>query len=100
MPYKKIILLLFLLVSFKDSFGQKVYSNNKYPLTDFRQPLDLVPPALAGSFGELRANHFHSGADFRTNQRIGYPVYAVADGYISRLRVQNSGFGLALYINH
>src|SRR5690606_31893259 len=23
-----------------------------------------------------------------------------ADGYISRLRVQNSGFGLALYINH
>jgi len=80
--------------------AQKVYSDNKYPLTDFRQPLDIVPPALAGSFGELRANHFHSGIDFRTNQRIGYPVYAVADGYIARLRVQNSGFGLALYLNH
>ncbi|WP_225872336.1 M23 family metallopeptidase [Pedobacter frigidisoli] len=59
-----------------------------------------MPPALAGSFGEIRGNHFHSGIDFRTNQREGYPVYAVADGYISRLRVQNSGFGQALYINH
>lgn len=100
MPYKKIFLLILLISYFKDSTAQKIYSTNKYPLTDFRQPLDIVPPALAGSFGELRSNHFHSGIDFRTNQRIGYPVYAVADGYISRLRVQNSGFGLALYINH
>lgn len=80
--------------------AQQIFSNNKYPLVDFRSPLDIVPPALAGSFGELRANHFHSGIDFRTNQRQGYPVYAIADGYVSRLRVQNSGFGLALYINH
>ena len=80
--------------------AQQVFSNNNYPLTDFRQPLDIIPPALAGSFGELRSNHFHSGVDFRTNQRTGYPVYATADGFISRLRVQNSGFGLALYINH
>ncbi|SFH17545.1 M23 family metallopeptidase [Pedobacter insulae] len=80
--------------------AQKIYSDHKYPLTDFRQPLDISPPALAGSFGELRTNHFHSGIDFRTNQKIGYPVYAVADGYVARLRVQNSGFGLALYLNH
>ena len=80
--------------------AQQTYSNHVYPLTDFRSPLDIEPPALAGSFGELRANHFHSGIDFRTNQRIGYPVYAPADGFVSRLRVQNSGFGLALYINH
>ncbi len=100
MPYKKLLLLLLLVIFLKDSTAQKIYSSNKYPLTDFRQPLDIVPPALAGSFGELRSNHFHSGIDFRTNQRIGYPVYAVADGHISRLRVQNSGFGLALYINH
>ena len=81
-------------------YAQQIFSGNTYPLTYFRQPLDISPPALAGSFGELRANHFHSGIDFRTNQREGYPVYAVADGYISRLRVQNSGFGQALYINH
>ena len=80
--------------------AQQIFSTNKYPITDFRPPLDITPPALAGSFGEIRGNHFHSGIDFRTNQREGYPVYAVADGYISRLRVQDSGFGQALYINH
>ena len=80
--------------------AQQIFSDNKYPLVDFRPPLDIVPPALAGSFGELRSNHFHSGMDYRTNQREGYPVYAIADGYVSRLRVQNSGFGLALYITH
>lgn len=93
-------LLLNFLVSFNLIQAQQIFSNNKYPITDFRQPLDITPPALAGSFGEIRANHFHSGIDFRTNQREGYPVYAVADGYISRFRVQNSGFGQALYINH
>ncbi|TKC07026.1 M23 family metallopeptidase [Pedobacter frigoris] len=89
-----------LLISSLTAQSQQIFSNSKYPLVDFRAPLDLVPPALAGSFGELRANHFHSGMDYRTNQREGYPVYAIADGYISRLRIQNSGFGLALYINH
>ncbi|MGM9475416.1 M23 family metallopeptidase [Pedobacter sp. GSP4] len=91
------ILFLF---TFNFALAQQIFSTNKYPITDFRQPLDITPPALAGSFGEIRGNHFHSGIDFRTNQREGYPVYAVADGYISRLRVQNSGFGQALYINH
>lgn len=95
-----IIFLLLLISVYTPLKAQKTYSNFTYPLTDFRSPLDIEPPALAGSFGELRSNHFHSGIDFRTNQRIGYPVYAPADGFISRLRVQNSGFGLALYINH
>ncbi len=94
-------LYLFSIVLFINSANaQQIFSNSNYPFTDFRQPLDISPPALAGSFGELRSNHFHSGIDFRTNQQIGYPVYATSDGYISRLRVQNSGFGLALYINH
>src|SRR6476661_8576715 len=79
-------------------FAQDVVVSKDYP-KDFRYPLDL-PPSTAGSFGELRANHFHSGLDFRTNQREGYPVYAVADGSISRIRVQIGGFGNALYIMH
>jgi murein DD-endopeptidase MepM/ murein hydrolase activator NlpD len=82
------------------SKAQQIFSNNTYPLVDFRPPLDILPPALAGSFGELRGNHFHSGVDFRTNQREGYPVYAIADGYVSRIRVQNSGFGQAIYLSH
>ncbi|WP_158796823.1 M23 family metallopeptidase [Pedobacter sp. L105] len=94
-------IFLFLFSAFTLSCeAQQIFSGNKYPLVDFRQPLDIEPPALAGSFGELRPNHFHSGMDFRTNQREGYPVYATADGYVSRLRVQNSGFGQAIYLNH
>jgi murein DD-endopeptidase MepM/ murein hydrolase activator NlpD len=103
MHYKRQIALcvnLLALFITTNTSAQKIYSDYKYPLTDFQQPLAIVPPALAGSFGELRANHFHSGIDFRTNQRIGYPIYAVADGYVARLRVQNSGFGLAVYLNH
>ncbi|WP_295720927.1 M23 family metallopeptidase [Mucilaginibacter sp.] len=71
-----------------------------YPQNYFRYPLDLKPPTTAGSFGELRPAHFHSGLDFKTNQRTGYPVYAVNDGYISRVRVQFGGFGRAIYITH
>ncbi len=97
---KSSILFLLLVLATVHIKAQQIFSGNHYPLNDFRPPLDIVPPALAGSFGELRPNHFHSGMDYRTNQRQGYPVYAIADGYISRLRVQNSGFGLALYINH
>ena len=75
------------------------YKASTYPKEDFRYPLDLTP-SIAGSFGDLRPNHFHSGLDFRTNQREGYPIFAVSDGYIARLRVQIGGFGQAIYINH
>jgi len=70
-----------------------------YPQKYFRYPLDL-PPVTAGSFGELRPNHFHSGLDFRTNQTTGFPVHAAQDGYVSRLRVEFGGFGNAIYITH
>ncbi|RZM18705.1 MAG: M23 family metallopeptidase, partial [Pedobacter sp.] len=97
---KTLIVISLSFFTFGMGQAQQIFSTNKYPLVDFRPPLDITPPALAGSFGEIRANHFHSGMDFRTNQREGYPVYAIADGYISRIRIQNSGFGNALYINH
>ncbi|WP_100341327.1 M23 family metallopeptidase [Mucilaginibacter auburnensis] len=73
--------------------------SRQYPQNFFKYPIDL-PPSTAGSFGELRPNHFHSGLDFKTNQRTGYPVHATAMGYISRLRVQFGGFGNAVYITH
>ena len=55
---------------------------------------------LSGNFGEMRANHFHSGLDLKTEQREGLPVYAPADGYVSRINVQHYGYGKALYILH
>ena len=70
-----------------------------YPKNYFRPPVDFRI-LLAGSFGELRKNHFHSGIDIRTESVEGKPVYAVADGYVSRISVSPSGFGKALYITH
>ncbi|MEH6308176.1 M23 family metallopeptidase [Olivibacter sp. CPCC 100613] len=91
--------ILFLYFTFPAKAQEPRVQQKQYPQNYFRPPLDLAPQA-AGSFGELRANHFHSGTDYRTNQREGYPVYAVADGFISRARVQIGGGGNALYIDH
>jgi hypothetical protein len=65
----------------------------------FRQPLDL-PVLLSGTFAELRANHFHSGIDFRTQGTEGHKVYACEQGYVSRIFVSPGGYGKALYIRH
>jgi Peptidase family M23 len=96
---KKIPLVLLFILGFYFNVFAQVIQSRPYPQNYFRYPLDL-PPSTAGSFGELRGAHFHSGLDFKTNQRTGYPVHAVADGYISRLRVQFGGFGNAIYITH
>ena len=55
---------------------------------------------LAGTVGEIRASHFHTGIDVKTGGRIGLPVYAVADGYLSRIKVSSSGYGYTLYMQH
>jgi len=97
---KKLPLLFILFFGFYiHVFAQNIYTSRPYPQNYFRYPLDL-PPSTAGSFGELRPNHFHSGLDFKTNSRTGYPVHAAADGYVSRLKVEFGGFGNAIYIAH
>lgn len=70
-----------------------------YPQNYFRYPLE-IDQILAGSFAELRGFHFHSGIDIKTQQREGQKVFAVAEGYISRISVSPSGYGNALYITH
>lgn len=70
-----------------------------YPKGYFRSPLN-IPMALVANFGEIRANHWHMGLDIRTQQRENLPVYAAADGYIARIKVEPGGFGQAIYINH
>lgn len=65
----------------------------------FRSPVDF-PIELAGSFAELRGGHFHSGIDIKTGGQSGRNVYAVADGFVSRIKVSPFGFGKALYIEH
>lgn len=59
-----------------------------------------VRNTLAGTMGELRSSHFHSGIDIRTEGRTGLAVHAAADGYISRASISPTGYGNALYIQH
>lgn len=59
-----------------------------------------IPILLSGGFGELRNNHFHSGIDIKTEGKVDLPVYAVENGFVSRINVSPSGYGLALYIDH
>jgi len=89
---KKIIFLLLI-------FGGTVYSQKDIPTDYFNNPID-IPLVLSGNFGELRSNHFHSGLDIKTQQREGIPIYAPADGYVSRIKVSLFGYGKALYISH
>ena len=70
-----------------------------YPVNYFITPMD-TPLYLSAPFGSLRDNHFHSGMDIRTFEKEGLPVYAVADGYVSRIKVSAVGYGKAVYINH
>ncbi len=73
--------------------------DSKYPKGYFTSPLK-IPLYLSGTFGELRSNHFHAGIDIKTNQQQGLPVYAAADGFVSRIKVSPWGYGKALYVTH
>ena len=66
---------------------------------NFISPFDF-PLLLSGNFGELRANHFHGGVDFKTQGVVGKPIRCIADGYISRVTVTSGGYGQAVYITH
>ena len=92
--YRLVVLVLLLLHPLINMQGQ-----HSYPVNYFRSPVNF-PITLSGSFAEIRRNHFHSGIDIRTAGVQGKPIYAVADGYVSRVNVSPSGFGKALYITH
>ena len=53
---------------------------------------------LSSNFGEFRDDHFHMGIDIKTNGKEGYEVYAIADGFISRMVTNYTGYGKALYL--
>jgi hypothetical protein len=55
---------------------------------------------LAANFGELRPDHFHMGLDIRTEGKEDLPVYAIEDGYISRIKIEAAGYGKAVFITH
>lgn len=89
------IALAILIALHNPTFSQ----TKSYPQNYFRSPIN-IPLATSGTFAEIRNNHFHSGMDFRIGGVVGEPVYAVADGYVSRIKVSAYGGGKTLYITH
>ncbi|MBN2273822.1 MAG: M23 family metallopeptidase [Bacteroidales bacterium] len=63
----------------------------------FVPPVD-VPLYLTSNYGEIREAHFHSGIDFLAE--TGSKVYAIKEGYVSRIAVTLNGYGKAVYIAH
>ncbi|WP_205509515.1 M23 family metallopeptidase [Longitalea arenae] len=93
----RIVTLLLLLKS--STLVAQLFPPAIYPQGYFRNPL-AIPMRLAGNFGELRPNHYHMGFDIKTNARENLPVYAAADGYVSRIKIEPYGFGRAIYVTH
>lgn len=96
------ILILFLLISITafcqtpQTFqGPKIAAPECYATLPVR-----LPVSMAGGFGEIRPNHFHSGLDQRTGGKEGERVYAPNDGYVSRINISAWGGGKVLYITH
>ena len=64
----------------------------------FSPPFDF-PAVFSGNFGEIRANHFHGGLDFKTGGATGKTVRALGKGHISRIRVTH-GSGYVLHVDY
>tara|TARA_B110000196_G_scaffold295278_1_gene284878 strand:- start:32 stop:280 length:249 start_codon:yes stop_codon:yes gene_type:complete len=77
MPFFKPFLLIVILLINQDILAQ-----------NYSAPLDFNM-LLSGTFGELRNNHFHAGIDIKTEGVEGQKVRAIADGYISRIKVSH-----------
>jgi hypothetical protein len=43
---------------------------------------------------------FHGGLDIKTDGVIGAPIYAAADGYVSRIKASTYGYGNIIYLTH
>ena len=56
------------------------------------------PPALTSTFGEYRGGRLHAAIDLKTYGREGYPVTAIADGYVWRIRTSPWGYGRVVYV--
>ena len=93
MKRTRTILLFALLCAANFSISQSLNSSIFHSPVDY----DIL---LAGNFGEPRPNHFHGGLDVKTGNVEGKHIYAIADGYVSRVTVGLYGFGNAVYVTH
>lgn len=67
------------------------------PAQDYVWPTE-ASQFLSSNFGEFRPRGYHMGIDIKTHEKEGYPVLAVADGYLYRMVANFTGYGRALYL--
>jgi murein DD-endopeptidase MepM/ murein hydrolase activator NlpD len=97
-PTLSLVLLVGLVLFFEHTAVAQI-KESTYPQNYFRSPLS-IPLLLSGNFGELRSNHFHAGIDIKTQGVVGQHVLSAADGYVSRIKIQEYGYGKVVYVNH
>jgi hypothetical protein len=94
------LLLLLLVFGIANCYAQdSIFNSFSYPKYYFRSPVNIAP-SLAGNMGDLRENHYHMGLDYRTQQKENIQLFAAADGYISRVKIEPYGYGRVIYITH
>ncbi len=96
--FRHTVLLGIILFAASTAFAQ-TFPEKNYPQNYFQWPVGAAI-GLAANFGELRPNHWHMGLDCRTDQTENRPIYAAADGYVAKIKIEPYGFGRCLYINH
>lgn len=95
------LVIIFFSIFISVSLFAQPYEEKKidFENMDLMAPMK-IPLILAGNFGEMRSNHFHTGLDIKTKGVEGQSLYAIEEGVISRVRVSPWGYGLAVYIDH
>ena len=75
------------------------YDRQKEVTGRFIVPIETYN-GFAGTYGELRGNHFHCGLDMRTSGVVGRKIYAADDGYVSRITISPWGYGNMIEVTH
>lgn len=88
------LIIFFSLLSAQLLFAQYPKGYFMFPILPNQQNF------LAGGMGDLRPNHFHAGIDIKTQFREGLPVYAAADGYVSKVAVMTGAYGNVVFLKH
>lgn len=57
-------------------------------------------PQVTSTFGTFRIGHHHAGLDLTTDNNETVPVLAAADGELYRVRRNDAGYGLSVFVRH
>jgi len=97
-----IIQITLILCGYKNIYSTNFIKNNSLQKNDYLLKIDKVWPihtdkVFTSNFMEDRPGRFHAGLDLRTFGKK-LPIYAIEDGYISRINISPWGYGRALYL--